>query len=261
MNATHFYESKVLNTFRNITAVGAGPLFVALYVSNPSNTGMAGVEINYPEYTRMPVTFTIPYEESGGIGVMAIGDIEFPESSSDAGEVRHIGILDSSAIGSGNMYLYGELTIPLVVSARRQPSIAAGDMLFYLTGDMSIQFKTRILNILRGDNLPGFVPHNALFDGDPEAAGVELNGGGYARPEIEFSNPLVQVSGQTRIVNSSDFIYPRATSTWGLWAWSGIMSAATSGELVGKTIHTPPEMMFNNYRPKHFAGELRVDVN
>ena len=86
MFATHFFENRILNTFRGTTATGINECFVALFFSNPTDTGQAGVEVNYQNYTRMKVTWSTPYEESGGIGIRNTNEMLWAISESDIGQ-------------------------------------------------------------------------------------------------------------------------------------------------------------------------------
>jgi len=261
MFASHFFESRILNTFNGITAVGAGNLFIALFMSNPGNTGLQGIEVNYSGYARQPIAFGVPYDESGGIGVKNTDALLWNPAPSDVGQARFIGIFDSATVGSGNMYLYGELTVPLDIRAGQQPSIYTGDVLYFIHGDFSRHFMTAILNVLRNQNLNGFAPHMCLFDGDPEGTGIELSGGSYARPAINFGAPVVQVGNQTQIENTNIVRFPSPTTTWGTWAWSGIRDAASGGNLITKLPNAFTEVIHPNYVPQLGVGDCRISLN
>lgn len=261
MYATNFFETKILNTFNNILAVGATDLYVALFLTNPTETGAAGNEVNYTGYTRLKVSFTAPYAESGGMGVKNDKDLLWAKAPNDAGQAKYIGIYDSASIGSGNMWLYGELSIPLDIKANHQPSIYAGDILYYVVGSFSTAFKTKMLNTLRGQNISGFVPYLALYSGDPESSGAELSGGAYARPSIPFSSPAEQPGGQMQIQNTAVVKFPNPTAVWGNWAYDGIRDAATGGELILKSPNPTPEVLQRNYVPYINIGDYKVMIN
>jgi len=261
MYATNYFEGQVLNVLRDTSLPGYGNLYIGLYLTNPGETGIEGIELSYPEYARMPITFTAPSAESGGMGTRNEESILWEVASQDAGQVRFIGISDSPVVGGGNMLLYGELTAPLEVRAGQQPSIYKGDVLYFLLGDASVWFKTQVLNLLRGKSVEGFTPHLALFDGDPEGTGAELAGASYARPEIVFGTPSVQSGGQTQMENPNLVRFPAPTETWGNWAWDGLMTAPINGELVFKTQNAIPEILQRNYVPQVPAGEYKVEVN
>ncbi len=261
MYATNYFETQVLNTFNNTTFVAPSELYVALFLSNPTETGIAGNEVNYTGYTRVKVTFTSPYAESGGIGIKNNTDLLWNKSPADVGQARYIGIYDSQAIGSGNMLLYGELTIPLDIKANQQPSIYTGDILYYATGNFSTYFKTKIMNTLRSENLQGFSPYIALFDGDPEGSGAELTGGAYARVKIDFSSPSEQTGGQMLIQNTSALRFPSPTSVWGNWVYDGLKDGETSGNLILKSKNPVPEVIQKNYVPSIEVGEYKIMIN
>lgn len=259
--ATNFFEERILNLLRNTALTGYTNLFIGLYLSNPTDTGQAGIEISYPEYQRQPITFSAPAPESGGIGIRNNTDILYNVSSQDAGQVRFIGISDSQAVGGGNMLLHGELSIPLDIRAQQQPSIAMNDILYFILGDSTVWFKTGVLNTLRGTTMQGFNPHWAFFDGDPEGTGTELSGGAYARPLVTFGPPVQQVGGQGQIANTAMVRTPAPTTQWGLWAWDGLMTAATGGNMAFKYQNPIPEIIHRNYVPQIPAGDYKVEVD
>lgn len=74
------------------------------------------------------------------------------------------------------MLCRGELVEPLVIGADEPPVFLAGDVLFYLTGNLSRAWKTKVLNILRGQSIQGIAPYFSLWNGSPEAGGSELSG-------------------------------------------------------------------------------------
>ncbi len=261
MYATNYFETMVLNAFNKVTAAGISKLYVALFFNNPGESGTDGVEVSYTGYTRQPITFTVPYAESGGIGIKNAADILWDTAPNDVGEARFVGIYDSQTLNSGNMLLYGELTIPLDIKANQQPSLYAGEILYISQGDFSIAFKTKYLNILRGQNLIGFTPHLALYDGDPESNGIELSGGAYARAPVTFGAPTMQVSGYAQIQNANQVRFNSPTSAWGLWAYTGIKDALNSGELVLKRVYASPETIQKNYVPQFNAGSIKVALN
>ena len=100
------------------------------------------------------------------------------------------------------MLARSELTESLVIGANEPPVFLAGDVLFYLTGNMSNAFKTKLLNLFRGTSIVGISPHFSLWNGSPEETGSELAGDNYARVALTFSAPSEQASGQMLVQNS-----------------------------------------------------------
>lgn len=261
MFATHFFENMILNTFRGTSAVGIGSLHVGLFFTNPTDTGTAGLEIAYTGYARQPLMFTPPAPESGGLGVRNTQDLLWAEAPSDLGIVNHIGIFDTATLGAGNMILYGQLNIPLDIRAGQQPSIHEGEMLYFALGNFTNRLRTDMLNVLRGQTMPGFTPFAALFDGDPTTSGVELSGGGYGRPEIVFGNPTIQTAGHTMITNTAGSRFPMPTSPWGNWAFQGIMDAASGGHVLTAMANPNPEIIQRGYIPVIPTGGARVSLH
>ena len=130
------------------------------------------------------------------------------------------------------MLCRGELVEPLVIGADEPPVFLAGDVLFYLTGNLSRAWKTKVLNILRGQSIQGIAPYFSLWNGSPEAGGSELSGDNYARAALTFGAPAEQTSGQIIARNSVATAFNRPSTAWGTWTHSAIYSASSSGEPV-----------------------------
>lgn len=227
MYATNYFEIAVLNLLRGQSIAAPSAVYMALFLNNPSETGQAGTEVSYSGYSRQAVTFSAPAAMNGGIGIQNSGDITYAKAAVAIGTITHIGIMDS--LTGGNMLLYAELTESLTVIADEAPVIVSGEAQWWLTGNMSDAYKTKILNILRAMNLSGFTPYLSLWNGSPENSGAELSGGGYARVALTFGAPEEQSSGQSKISNSVRVTTNRSTEAWGTWAYTSIMDAASNG--------------------------------
>lgn len=258
MYACNALETKFLNIMRGVTLTAPSALYIGLYLSNPGETG-EGVEITYTGYERQPITFSSPAAESGGLGVKNDTEISFAMAQADAGTVTHIGISDSK-IG-GEMLLYGKLTDDLIVSASEMPVILAGEIVYYLTGNLSNAYKTKFLNILRGQSITGCTPHLTLWSGNPESGGSELAGANYARVPVAFSAPAEAESGQMMSQNSAAVIFNRPTTPWGLWSYTAFYDAITGGEPVWVQEKLPAKEIKRGYMPKVDAGDIKVAIN
>jgi len=261
MKATHFYETICLNTFNNVTAAGINNLFVGLYATSPGDSGTAGIEIQYDGYVRQKIEFDAPYEDGGGLAITNSNDLLWAAPSNNVGQARFVGISDSSVFGSGNMLLYGELTIPLEIREGQQPNFYIGDATYFFLGCYTKEFKTRCLNILRGQNMQGFSSHMALFDGDPENGGSELSGPTYARPNVTFNSPAVQVAGFSEITNTNEVRFPRPSTIWGNKAYCGIMNQVIGGQAMTKADFPYPEVLQPGYIPSVGAGDIKLNLN
>lgn len=259
MYASDYLETSFLNVLRGNTFTAPAKCYLALFLNDPGETGGAGTEIQYPGYARMVIDFSEPADTNGGIGIKNLSDITFSAPASPAGTVTHIAVMDS--LVGGNMLARGELTENLVIGANEPSVFLAGDVLFYLTGNMSRAYKTRLLNIFRGVSITGILPHFSLWNGSPEAAGSELAGDNYARAALTFAAPSEQASGQMLMSNAGVVTFNRPSTPWGVWNWSAIYSAATGGEPVYLQQLTEDITIKKGYMPTIDVGALKVGLN
>lgn len=259
MYATNYLEEAVLNTMKGITYTAPATIYAGLYINNPGESGREGVELSYTGYERMPITYTEPTTESGGIGIKNDSQITFATSEVDAGTASYIGISDSKV--GGNMLIYGKLTDDLEIRAGEAPVLLQGEVVHYMTGNLSKAYKVKLLNILRKQNIAGFTPHMALFNGDPESGGAELSGDNYARVALTFSAPEEAAGGQMSIQNSIAATFNRPTSAWGNWAYSAIYDAATNGQPVWTISKNPVKEIKKGYMPTIAEGDIKVGIN
>lgn len=259
MYACDYLENGVLNALRGITFPAPAKCYLALYLNDPGETGTGGTEIVYTGYKRMGIDFSAPADSNGGIGIQNLTDITFPTPPAAAGTITHIGVLDSLA--GGNMLARGELVEPLVTGAEEPPVFLAGDVLFYLTGNLSKAWKTKILNVFLGTSIQGITPYFSLWNGSPEDAGFELTGDNYQRVPITFGAPSEQASGQIIARNSVAASFPRPSTAWGTWTWSALYSAETSGEPVYMKALTEPVELKRGYMPTIAEGAVEVGIN
>lgn len=257
MFATNYYENMILNLMLGQSATASPKVYIGLFLSPPGESG-GGAEVSYQGYSRMEILFSEPGALESGIGFVNTEDITFAKANSDVGSVTHIGIFDS--VLGGNMLLYGELDAEIVVSKDEAPVIVAGEAKYWVTGALSVAYATKVLNLLRGISCPGFVPYLALFNGNPETAGAELNGGGYNRLPLTFSAPSELPTGPSQITNSTRVATERATSAWGVWNYTAIFDAASNGTPVWLAERTPKEMR-KGLMAIVEVGALAVSVN
>jgi hypothetical protein len=259
MLATNALETTILNALRNITSPVITP-YLALFLSDPTDSGINGTEISYTGYTRLPITFSAAYAESGGRGITLAAELEFPTPETDAGRVTHIAIMAGAT--SSQMLLYAPLTSPLDVVAGTAPNIAPNDITYYALGNFTAYFKDLILDYVAGRAaLQGVTTHFAPFNGDPENGGTELSGGSYARIPITFTAPVTETGGQTSIANSNIIVTPRPTSSWGTYNYDCLMDSLTGGKALTKAPAKRPTTILSNIRIRIDTGLLKVAAN
>ena len=124
MSFTNAFETTVLQFALTTTSVTRPTnWYIALFTSDPTETGAAGTEVTGGSYARTAVTFSV----SGNLGTNS-GAVEFPACTADWGTITHLGVMDASS--SGNMLVHAALTTSKV--------IATGDVFRIPTGDLDI---------------------------------------------------------------------------------------------------------------------------
>lgn len=259
MYACDYLENGILNALRGVTFAAPANCYLALFLNDPGESGIEGTEVSYTGYRRVRIDFSTPADSNGGMGIQNTADITFPTPVSAAGTITHIGVTDS--IAGGNMLARGELVEPLVIGANEPPVFLAGDVLFYLTGNLSRTWKARALNVFRGQTIPGITPYFSLWNGSPEISGSELSGDNYQRVPLTFGAPAEQASGQILIRNSAAAAFPRPSTSWGTWTYSAIYSAANSGEPVFIKQLTETIELKRGYMPTIAEGAVEVGIN
>lgn len=259
MYACDYLENGFLNTLRGITFAAPAHCYLALYLNDPGESGTAGSEVSYSGYKRMPIDFSAPADTHGGIGIQNLVDITFPTPTTAAGTITHIGITDSAT--GGNMLVRSELIEPLVIGAQEPPVFLAGDILIYLSGALSNTWKTRLLNVMRGQTIATVSPYLALWNGSPDGGGSELGGGNYSRVPVTFGAPEEQANGQVILKNSATVSFARPSTTWGHWTHTAVYSAASAGEPI--YIHQLIESkdLKKGYMPIFAAKTIELGLN
>lgn len=259
MYACDYLENGILNALRGVTFSAPARCYLALYLNDPGESGASGTEIAYEGYKRMEIDFSVPADVSGGTGIQNQVEITFPAPPTAVGTITYIGVMDSQT--GGNMLARGELIEPLTIGANEPPVFLAGDLLLYLGGNLSKAFKTKCLNLFRGQTLNGVSPYLSLWNGSPESAGAELSGDNYSRVLVTFGAPAEQTSGQVLISSSSEARFPRPTTAWGTWTHTAIYTASSGGEPVCVFQLTEAVELKRGYAPTFPAGAVEIGLN
>ena len=125
MSLTNAFETSTLSYLLTVDAVTRPTTwYVALFTSDPTDTGAAGTEVTGFGYARTLVTFSVT-----GATASNTAGVEFPAATGGAwGTVSHIGIMDAST--AGNMIIHSALTA--------SKAIADGDVFRIPTGDLDV---------------------------------------------------------------------------------------------------------------------------
>lgn len=102
-----YAENKVLDHLLGVSEFTMpSTVYLALFTSDPTDTGQAGTEVSGGGYVRQAVTASAA---SGGQSQNS-QEVLFPEATEDWGVITHVGIYDSQT--GGNMLLHSEVTNP-----------------------------------------------------------------------------------------------------------------------------------------------------
>lgn len=258
MYATDYFETIILNLARGISATAPKTVYLALYLSNPTDENL-GTEVSYSGYERMPITFSAPAGTGSSMTIQNMQTITFAKAAQDVGSVTHVGILDSQS--GGNLYVYGQLTEALQIQSNVAPVVRANSLKWTSTGKMSNAYKTKILNILRGTDCAGFSPYLVLSNGSPESGGAEFAGNAYTRIPITFSAPEAQSNGSMMMSNSELIESPVATGTWGNLTHISVYDAPSNGSPYIIDTANPATMITKDKAIMYEVGALKISIN
>ena len=259
MYATNFFEEMMLNLMRSQSITAPSNIYLALFQSNPSDTGTAGTEVAYTGYARQAITFSAPAASGSGLAMQNTALITFPEAPATAGTVTYVAVMDS--LSGGNMWLYGQLDQPLTIQAGVSPVFRAGSVKWIWTGNLSTYYRTAIMNTLRGTNCSGFTPYIALCNGDPTGAGNEFSGNNYTRVSVTMTAPAQQASGTALSQNSAGVLSGVATGNWGTLNTVAIYDASTAGNAYAVLNIGTSYNVTTGYAVGFHAGDLQFNVN
>ena len=226
MYASNYFETIMLNIARGISATAPAKMYLALFLNDPGEGG-SGTEVSYSGYARQEIVFTAPAVDGTGMSFSNSAAITFATAQITVGNATFAGVFDS--LTGGNMYVYGQLGTPITIESGVAPVVRANTMKWIWTGKFSNNYKTKIMNLMRGINVSGFTPYLALCNGSPEAGGSEFSGNSYARTSMTFSAPAEQANGSMMISNSTRVESPVASGTWGNLTHVALYDASTSG--------------------------------
>lgn len=121
-NLTDYAEKKLLDHILGVAAYTMpSTVYLALFTSDPTDTGVSGVEVSGNGYARQAISFSAAVS---GTGATSNGsDITFPAATGSWGTITHAGIMD--ALTNGNMLWYGPLGTSKAVATSDQFKVGA----------------------------------------------------------------------------------------------------------------------------------------
>lgn len=124
-NLTNYVQTKLLDHVLGLTAyTKPTTVYLALFSSDPTETGIAGTEITGGGYARQAITFSASTNSAGLATTSNSGAINFPVATANyPAPVTHIGIMD--AVTAGNMLWYGPLSASKTIAQNDQFQVGA----------------------------------------------------------------------------------------------------------------------------------------
>lgn len=263
MNATNFFEEKMLKLLKGETISMPTNLYLALYQSNPTDTGTGGTEVSYTGYTRQLISFTDPAVDGSGMSMSNTAMITFPEAPASSGNASYVAVVDNITIGSGNMWLYGALDQTLEIQAGVSPVFRQNTVKWIWSGNLSSYYRGKIMRVLGGvrASCPGFTPYVALCDGDPTGSGNEFSGNNYSRIPVTFTTPAQTTSGPCATQNDADILSGVASGNWGRLTTVAIYDAASQGNAFAVMSLGSSYNVQTGYSVGFHAGDLQFNIN
>lgn len=264
MYATDYFENKMLGllngqTIQTPKTEGVPKVYLAMFMSDPGDTGDEGYEVSYTGYGRQEITFSNPSEYGTGLAIENINQINFAESPINIGNVTHIGVMDS--LSGGNMLLYGQLDTALNIQQGVTPIFRAGAVKWIWTGNLGRYYREKIMNVFRGFDCEGFDPYIGFCNGDPQGAGSEFSGYGYQRIPLIMSVPAQQPNGTAMCQNATELISNEATGNWGTMSYVCIYDQEANGQLYAVIPLQTSFVVSAQTSVGFHIGSLRFSVN
>ena len=263
MYASNSFEEKMLNLMRGRAFTAPSALYIALFLTNPADTGTGGTEAGYQGYARQLITFSAPVASGTGHSMQNSAEIIFPLCTGGASEsIQYVGVFDSPS--GGDMYLYGQLTSPLLVQQGVSPVFREGMVKWNWSGNLSPYYRQAIMNTLRGANssVSGFSPSIALFNGDPiSGGGREFSGNNYARIPVTMSEPTQDSAGPAISENTAGVYSAVSSGAWGTLANIAIMDDTTNGNIFLANNISPTYAIGANASIGFNAGVIKVSID
>ena len=259
MYATNYFENAMLNLMRGMSITAPATMYLALFVSNPGDTGTEGTEVTYSGYARQPITFSAPASSGSGLAMQNTAMISFPEASTNAGTVTYVAVYDS--LTGGNMWLYGVLDPTLNIQTGVSPVFREGSVKWIWSGNLTTYYRTAIMNTCRGVNCSGFSPYIGFCNGDPTGSGSEFSGNNYSRVSVVMSAPTQQSSGTAQSQNTADVLSGIATGNWGTLNTVAIFDNESSGNAYAVINLGTSYNATSGYAIGFHAGALQFNIN
>jgi len=125
MSLSNYLEGKILDHIFSEASYTAPTWYVALFTSDPGETGASG-EVSGDSYARVALGETTRTDHQ----VTNDAAVSFPQATGSWGTVTHFGLFDAAS--EGNFLWGGELITPKAVSSGDTAQFDIGEITFSL---------------------------------------------------------------------------------------------------------------------------------
>lgn len=119
-----YLENKILDHVLGTAAYTAPTPYLALFTSDPGETGNLSGEVSGGGYARVAISGKMS-AASGGTSSNSSA-LTFPTATADWGTITHAAIVDSGTVGAGNVLYYMALTTTKTILNGDTAQFAAG---------------------------------------------------------------------------------------------------------------------------------------
>lgn len=124
--ASNYLENKILDHVLTSTAYTQPSRYLALFTSDPGETGSLSGEISTSgtAYSRQAVTFAAA--SSGTSATNAT--VTFSAATASWGTITHVAVMDGSTAGAGNVLFYGAVTTSKTIDTGDTFQVTSGNL-------------------------------------------------------------------------------------------------------------------------------------
>ena len=124
--ASNYLENKILDHVLTSTAYTQPSRYLALFTSDPGETGSLAGEVSTSgtAYARKAVTFAAA--SSGSSATNAT--VTFDAATASWGTISHVGVVDSATAGAGNVLFYGAVTTSKTIDTGDTFQVTSGNL-------------------------------------------------------------------------------------------------------------------------------------
>ena len=112
-NLVDAYEKKILDGLTGVTSLFTGTMYMALFTSDPTDSGGVGSELVGGGYARKSLAGLFP--SASGASVANTSAIDFATATSNWAEVTHVGFMESGVATTDDMAIWLLLDTPITI--------------------------------------------------------------------------------------------------------------------------------------------------